>query len=147
MELTVAGTAEATSIGLHEADGYDSVLDVERCLPQPDALNALLEETRRDVRAHHLRAWDAETGAGLLRFVMLRAGLRTGEAMVNIVACAPEIETLAPLAERLRARLPGTVSVVLNCHSRKASVAVGTEEHLLAGRDHINESLSGLTFH
>ena len=146
MEFTVAGTADATSIGLHEADRYDSVLDVERCLLQPDALNALLEETRRDVRARRLRAWDAETGTGLLRFVMLRAGFRTGEAMVNIVAGAPEIETLTPLAERLRARLPGTVSVVLNVNSRKASVAVGTEEHLLAGRDHINESLGGLTF-
>jgi 23S rRNA (uracil1939-C5)-methyltransferase len=31
-------------------------------------------------------------------------------------------------------------------NSRKASVATGSEEHLLAGRDHINESLGGLMF-
>jgi len=146
MEFTVAGSVDAPAIGLHEADRYDSVLDIERCLLQPEALNALLAETRSDVRARRLRVWDPETGEGLLRFVMLRAGRRTGEVMVNVVAGAPEIDTLAPLAERLRARVPATVSVVLNVNSRKASVAVGTEEHLLAGRDHINESLGGLTF-
>jgi len=146
MEFTVAGAPGEPVIGLHEAERYDSVLDIDRCLLQGESLNALLDEVRRDVRARRLGVYDQQTGEGLLRFVMLREGRRTGEVMVNIVASAPEIETLAPLAERLRARVPATVSVVLNVNSRKASVAVGTEEHLLAGRDHLNESLGGLVF-
>ncbi len=146
MEFTIAGTAGEPVIGLHEADRYDSVLDIERCLLQPDSLNALLDETRQDARARRLSIYDQRTGEGLLRFLMLREGRRTGETMANIVTSAPEIATLAPLADRLRARVPGPVSVVVNVNSRKASVAVGTEEHLLAGRDHINESLGGLTF-
>ncbi len=146
MEFTIALVNGQAVIGLHEAERYDSVLDIERCLLEPDSLNALLDEVRQDVRARRLSVYDQQTGEGLLRFLMLREGRRTGETMANIVATAPEIETLAPLAERLRARVPGTVSVVLNVNSRKASVAVGTEEHLLAGRDHINESLGGLTF-
>src|SRR3989454_469616 len=36
--------------------------------------------------------------------------------------------------------------VVLDVNAKKASVAVGSEEHLLLGRDHIRESLGGLTF-
>jgi 23S rRNA (uracil1939-C5)-methyltransferase len=146
MEFTVAETADGPVIGLHEADRYDAVLDIERCLLQPDALNALLCETRRDVRERRLSIYDQTSGEGLLRFLMLRAGRRTGETMANIVTSAPEIETLAPLAQRLRTRLGSTVSVVVNVNPKKASVAVGTEEHLLAGRDHINESLGGLTF-
>ena len=146
MEFTVAEVAGEPVVGLHEAERYDSVLDVERCLLQPDALNALLDEVRRDLRERRLSVYDQAAGEGLLRFLMLREGRRTGETMANIVATAPEIETLAPLAERLRARVPSTVSVVLNVNAKKASVAVGTEEHLLAGRDHINESLGGLTF-
>src|SRR5437763_1323700 len=76
----------------------------------------------------------------------LREGRRTGETMVNIVASTPDVERLGPVAERLRECLPGTASVVLNVTAKKASVAVGTEEHLLVGRDHIRESLGGLTF-
>ena len=42
--------------------------------------------------------------------------------------------------------MPGTTSVVMNVNPKKASVAVGVEEHLLGGRDHIRESLGGLIF-
>jgi 23S rRNA (uracil1939-C5)-methyltransferase len=66
--------------------------------------------------------------------------------MVNIVASAPDVERLAPVAEALRARVPATTSVVLNVNAKKASVAVGSEEHLLLGRDSITESLDGVTF-
>src|SRR2546428_12487090 len=66
--------------------------------------------------------------------------------MVNIVAAAPDVEALGPVAEGLRARVPALASVVLNVNAKKASVAGGTEEHLLLGRDHIRESLGGLTF-
>jgi len=62
------------------------------------------------------------------------------------VAVAPDVEALAPVAEALRARVPATTSVVLNVNGKKASVAVGTEEHVLHGRDHITERLDDVTF-
>jgi 23S rRNA (uracil1939-C5)-methyltransferase len=66
--------------------------------------------------------------------------------MVNVVGTAPDVETLTPVADALRARVPATVSVVLNVNAKKASVAVGSEEHLLLGRDHIRETLGAVTF-
>jgi 23S rRNA (uracil1939-C5)-methyltransferase len=149
MEFTVARSVEGPAFGLHEADRYDVVLDVDRCLLQSDTMNSLLAETRAIARERGLPAYEATadgTGRGLLRFVTLREGRRTGQAMVNLVASAPDIEALAPMAEALRARVPATTSVVLNVNAKKASVAVGTEEHLLLGRDTITESLGGLEF-
>jgi 23S rRNA (uracil1939-C5)-methyltransferase len=101
---------------------------------------------RRLLRERRVSVYDAESAQGLLRFVTLREGRRTGEAMVNIVAASPDVETLGPLAEAIRARVPATTGVVLNVNAKKASVAVGTEEHLLLGRDHVTESLAGLAF-
>ncbi|MBI4637749.1 MAG: 23S rRNA (uracil(1939)-C(5))-methyltransferase RlmD [Candidatus Rokubacteria bacterium] len=154
MEFTVAGTSGLPVIGLHEADRYDVVLDIDRCLLQSDTMNALLAEVRREVRARGLSVYDqaaeqrldAGASRGLLRFVTLREGRRTGEAMVNIVAAAPDVETLGPVAETLRARVPAAASVVLNVNAKQASVAVGQEEHLLVGREHITEFLGGVTF-
>ena len=78
---------------------------------------------------------------------MLREGRRTGELMANVVTVgARPVSELAPLVARLQARAPGTASVVLNVNPKKASVAVGVEEHLLGGRDHIRERVGGLTF-
>jgi len=136
----------AIVVGLHEANRYDSVLDVERCLLQSDGMNALLDEARRFFVEQGLSAYDQAAGDGLLRFLMLREGRRTGEAMANVVTTAPAVSDLAPLTERLRARVPRTSSVVMNVNPRKASVATGVEEHLLGGRDHIREEIGGLTF-
>jgi 23S rRNA (uracil1939-C5)-methyltransferase len=144
MEFTVAGPQP--NIGLHAAERFDVVLDIERCLLQSDTMNALLDEFRRQVRERALSVYDPHTERGLLRFVMMREGRHTGEAMVNVVGAAPDVETLTPVAEALRARVPQTSSVVLNVNAKKASVAVGSEEHLLLGRDHIREALGPVTF-
>ncbi|HSF02745.1 MAG TPA: 23S rRNA (uracil(1939)-C(5))-methyltransferase RlmD [Solirubrobacterales bacterium] len=148
MEFTIAtGAAPAAPVvGLHQAERYDVVLDIERCLLQSDIMNDLLDEFRRQVRARGLDVWEPETGRGLLRFVVMREGRHTGQAMVNVVGGGPDVEALGPVAAAIRARTPAVTSVVLNVNAKKASVAVGSEEHLLAGRDHIEESLRGVTF-
>jgi len=146
MEFTVAEAAGATVIGLHEADRYDVVLDTERCLLQSEAMNTLLAEVRGQARDRALAVYDQDSGQGLLRFVTLREGRRTGDRMVNIVVAAPDVERLQPVAEALVARVPSTASVVLNVNAKKAAVAVGTEEHVLVGRDHITERLDDVTF-
>ncbi len=149
MEFTVAPSPAGPALGLHAADRYDVVIDIDRCLLQSDVMNTLLAETRAVARARLLSVYEATAegeGRGLLRFVTLREGRRTGEAMVNLVAAAPDVETLTPVAQHLRARVPSTASVVLNVNAKKASVAVGTEEHLLLGRDTITERLGEVTF-
>jgi 23S rRNA (uracil1939-C5)-methyltransferase len=146
MEFTVATGGNGAVVGLHEAERYDVVLDIERCLLQSETMNGLLAAFRDEARARRLGVWDPATEQGLLRFATLREGRHTGEAMVNVVAGAPDVETLRSLAEGLRARVPATVSVVLNVNAKKAAVAVGSEEHLLLGRDHITERLGDVTF-
>jgi 23S rRNA (uracil1939-C5)-methyltransferase len=146
MEFTVARELGEPIVGLHEADRYDAVIDIRRCLLQSETMNTLLDEMRRQTHAHRLPVWDGTTEQGLLRFVTLREGRRTGEAMVNIVAASPDVERLGPVADALEARTPALVSVVLNVNAKKASVAVGTEEHVLLGRDHLTESLDGVRF-
>ena len=157
MEFTVArprrgaGT-EADSargglvVGLHETERYDAVLDIDRCLLQSDRMNALLAEARAFFVDRGLTVYEQDTGEGLLRFLMLREGRHTGELMTNVVTSAPAVSELAPLVARLQAREAGTTSVVLNVNPKTASVAVGVEEHLLGGRDHIRERVGGLTF-
>jgi 23S rRNA (uracil1939-C5)-methyltransferase len=144
MEFTIAGDPPA--LGLHVFERYDVVLDIERCLLQSETMNTLLDEFRRQLRDRALSVWDPRTERGLLRFVMMREGRNTGEAMVNVVAAAPDVETLTPVADAVRDRAPATTSVVLNVNAKKASVAVGSEEHLLSGREYITESLDGVVF-
>jgi len=144
MEFTVAKADGQTVVGLHEAERYDVVLDIERCLLQSERMNGLLNEVRRFFRERQLSVYDQESGEGLLRFMMLREGKRTGEAIVNIVTAQPALHVFSDLTQRLVGSQ--VTGVVVNVNPKKASVAVGVEEHLIGGRDHIREEIGGLTF-
>ena len=147
MEFTVARNAAGEPvIGLHEAGRYDAILNIERCLLQSDLLNAILCEVRAFVRDRGLSIYDQETGEGLLRFLMLREGKTKGEAMVNVVTSSADFPEAHELATHLRRRFPQIGGVVQNVNTQKAAVALGQEEHLLSGRDAIQEMVGGLTF-
>ncbi len=146
MEFTFAEAAGRPIVGLHEAERYDAILDVERCLLQSDALNAVLAEVRAFVRERGWSVYRQESEEGLLRYLMLREGKATGEAMVNVVTASPDVPTARALADHLQARCPQVASIVLNVNPRKAAVAVGVEEHPIAGRETIRERLGDLDF-
>jgi 23S rRNA (uracil1939-C5)-methyltransferase len=146
MEFTFAEVDGRTVVGLHEADRYDAILDVERCLLQSEPMNAVLAEVRAFVREHGCSVYRQDTEDGLLRFLMLREGQATGEAMVNLVTASPDVAMARGLADRLRARCPHVTSVVLNVNPKKAAVAVGVEEHPIAGRERLREQLGDLVF-
>jgi 23S rRNA (uracil1939-C5)-methyltransferase len=146
MEFTFAESDGQAIVGLHEAERYDRILDIERCLLQPDAMNAILGEVRAFVRERGWAVYETEREDGLLRFLVLREGRATGERMVNLVTASPDVATARALADRLRERCPGVASVVLNVNPKKAAVAIGVEEHPIAGNQRIRERLGGLEF-
>jgi 23S rRNA (uracil1939-C5)-methyltransferase len=146
MEFTFAEADGQAVVGLHEAERYDRILDVERCLLQSDAMNALLSEVRSFVRERGWPVYRQADETGLLRFLVLREGGATGERMVNVVTASPDVPTARALADRLRERGPGVTAVVLNVNPKKAAVAVGVEEHPIAGNERIRERLGGLDF-
>ena len=146
MEFTFSQADGQAIVGLHEAERYDVILDIDRCLLQSDAMNAVLAEVRAFVRERGWSVYRQDGEEGLLRFLMLREGQATGEGMVNIVTASPDVATARALADRLRERCPRVTSVVLNVNPRKAAVAVGVEEHPIAGNETIRERLGGLDF-
>jgi 23S rRNA (uracil1939-C5)-methyltransferase len=146
MEFTFAAASDRVLVGLHEAERYDAILDIERCLLQSEAMNAVLAEVRAFVTDVRPAVYGPEREDGGLRFLMLREGRATGEIMVNLVTASPDVALARALADRLRARCPQVASVVLNVNPKKAAVAVGVEEHPIAGREVIREGLGGLEF-
>jgi 23S rRNA (uracil1939-C5)-methyltransferase len=146
MEFTFAEADGRAVVGLHETERYDRILDIERCLLQSDAMNALLGEVRDFVRERGWPVYRQADETGLLRFLVLREGGATGERMVNVVTASPDVATARALADRLRERGPAVTAVVLNVNPRKAAVAVGVEEHPIAGNERIRERLGGLDF-
>ncbi len=132
-------------LGLHRRGFFDRTFDLGRCHIATPASSAIVALVRDAARREGLTPYDTRRHEGLLRYLAVREGIRTGQVMVNLVATSPH-PAFARIAEEVRAAIPAVTSVVLNLTRRKAQIATGEEEHVLSGNPTIFETLGGLTF-
>ena len=137
--------AGALTLGLHRRGFFGRPFDLERCFIATPISTEIVAFTREFARREGLPPYDLRRHSGLLRFLAVREGIRTGEVMVNIVA-SDQHPAMEGLAADLMKAFPAVKSVVLNLTRRKAQVAVGEEERVLAGTSAILERLGGFLF-
>ena len=133
------------TLGLHRRGFFDRTFDLERCHIATPVSSEIVTVAREWARRESLPAYDSRRNSGLLRYLVVREGVRTGQVMVNLVATENR-PVFAALAAELQSRFPQIASVLLNLTRRKAQIATGEEEHVLFGRATIEERLGGLTF-
>lgn len=146
MEYSFGSDPDGTlTLGLHRRGFFDRTFDLERCHIATPISSEIVAATRAWARREALPPYDTRRNSGLLRYLAVREGIRTGQVMVNLVATErrPVFEALA---QELHACFPAIASIVLNLTRRKAQIAVGEEEHVLYGKPTIEEGLGGLTF-
>lgn len=126
-------------------------------IPIPECVIAapILRQTLRSV-AHHIidldvRPWDAATGGGSLRCVVLRASRATGEVLVTLIA-GRRTPILSDLADLVAASSEKIVGVWLHINDGPGdAIFVRDEEGVvgvmpISGRDWIAETLNDVTY-
>ncbi len=134
------------ALGLHVPGTFHKVIDVRKCLLQPDLGNQLMDEVRKFVRSSDKPVYGLRSHSGFWRFLVLRHSVAHDQWMVNIVTAEDDRKTVQPLADLLLNAYPEVVSVINNITSRKAGVAIGEFEHTLAGSDFISDKINGFAF-
>jgi 23S rRNA (uracil1939-C5)-methyltransferase len=134
------------ALGLHVPGTFHKVLDTRACLLQPDLGNELLNCIREFMRASDAPVYGLRSHTGYWRFVVLRHSVANDQWMVNLVTAHQDRDTVLPLAEGLVQKYPQVVSVINNVTSRKAGVAIGEFEYVLAGSDTISDKIDGFEF-
>jgi 23S rRNA (uracil1939-C5)-methyltransferase len=134
------------AIGLHVPGTFYKVLDTKACLLQPELGNHILEQVRKYIKGSGVPIYGLRSHKGFWRFVMLRHSAAYDHWMVNIITAAEDRETVQPLADQLIESHPKIVSVINNITSRKAGVAMGEYEILLAGTSCIRDKIGLFEF-
>jgi 23S rRNA (uracil1939-C5)-methyltransferase len=145
-ELGREGVDAGMALGLHVPGTYFKVLDIEACLLQPDLGNRLLGEVRAFIKASGLPVYGLKSHQGFWRFLVLRHCVARNQWMVNIVTSAQDHAQVQRLADRLMDQYPEVASVVNNVTARKAGVAFGEYEILLAGEAVIVDAIGPYEF-
>ena len=142
----VKGGRGGFALGLHVPGTFDRIIDVDACLLQRERGNAILREVKRFARQSGLPAYGIRSHEGFWRFLTLRHSDFFDEWMVNVVTSDERADLSRPLAQRLTALFPNVKTVVNNMSARKASIAVGEREVVLAGAGTIQDRIGGSIF-
>ena len=134
------------ALGLHVPGTFHKVIDTRQCLLQPDVGNDLLGDVRAYMRSSDLPVYGLRSHEGFWRFLVLRHSVAYDQWMVNIVTAAEDLPAVQPLADRIVQNYPQVVSVINNVTARKAGVAVGECEQVLAGTGVIADRIGEFEF-
>ena len=84
------GAGRRPALGFHARGRWDQVVDVDDCLLASEANNAARNAVRDWARTEGIPAHDRESGAGVLRNLIVREGRRTGQIQTRLVTSAAE---------------------------------------------------------
>ncbi len=108
--------------------------------------NEIIAAIRDLCRSFKIRAYDEDSGYGLLRYVMVRVARATGQIMVILVVTSPIFPGSRNFTRVLRERFPQIATIVLNINTRTDSMVLDTREKILYGRGYIEDELCGMRF-
>lgn len=145
-ELSRADISKDFALGLHVPGTFHKVLDIDACLLQGNLGNKILGEVRSYVRQSGIPPYGLKSHQGFWRFLMLRHSLRYDTWMVNIVTSEGQTSWLQPLADHLGEKYENITSFVHNVNTRRASIAVGERERLVAGESFIRDRIGRFEF-
>ncbi len=138
-----SGRGTDFALGLHVTGRFDKVLDLRSCAIHFAGADALVATARELACAMQLTPWDLRSHTGLLRHLVLRNGLRTGEILVDLVTSEEAPKRVEAFADAFLARHPEVTTFVQNVNPRRATVAVGEYQRVLHGEGMIHEEVLG----
>ncbi|MCJ7773877.1 MAG: 23S rRNA (uracil(1939)-C(5))-methyltransferase RlmD, partial [Desulfobacterales bacterium] len=145
-ELGNQNVDKGFALGLHVPGTYDKIIDINKCLLQPELGNNILKVIKEYIRNSIEPVYGLRSHIGFWRYVVLRNSVSYDEWMINLVTAKENKNEVQPLADKLTEKYPQVVSIVNNITSKKAGVAVGEYEILLHGRPFIKDKIGNIDF-
>lgn len=147
MEFSFSESPEGVlELGLHVGGRFDRIFDLEACYLQSERSNGIVGWVRDFARERGLSAYHLKRHEGLLRFLTIREGQRSGEVMVVVTTSGEAFPDASDFGKGLIGAFPGVKSVIHSINRRKAQVAIGDEEIVIAGSGTVHEELGAYRF-
>lgn len=128
------------------AQGTHRVVPVEQCLLHREVLDQAVAAVRQAAREFRYQPFDENRRTGLVRHVLCRHSLSTGEVLAVLVTASPVLPGARAFAARVKELCPAIVTLAQNVNPRPGSAVLGDREKILYGRGYIEDVLCGVKF-
>lgn len=136
------------TLGMHKKGHFMSIVTVDECQLVTEDFRQILKFTLKFVRNMGYEKYNKKTHTGLLRNLIIRRGVRTGELLINIVTSTQsEFDEEKFREGLLTLELDDKIVGILRTFNDNIADAVNPESvKVLWGRDYYMEKIAGLDF-
>lgn len=136
------------TLGMHKKGHFMSIVTVDKCQLVTEDFRKILKFALEHARKHGYEKYNKKSHQGLLRNLIIRRGVRTGELLINIVTSSQsDFNEEAFVSGLLDLDLKDNIVGVLRTFNDNIADAVNPESvKTLWGRDYYMEAVAGLRF-
>ena len=145
MQFPIGRKGNDVIIGCY-AQGTHAIVDTENCVIQHEANNLVANAVRGVIRRLNITTYDETTRQGVLRHVIGRVGIASGEIMVVLVTSTEILPKQEKVVEELRRNIPGVVSIIQNINPNHTNVIMGKRTLKLWGKSTIVDKMGEFSF-
>ncbi|MDH6363621.1 23S rRNA (uracil1939-C5)-methyltransferase [Enterococcus sp. PF1-24] len=131
--------------GLYQPNSHQLV-PINDCLVQEKTTQKVMNTVVQLLNKYNIPIYDEHKNSGILRTIMVRIGIKTGEVQVVLISHTKKIPQINPLLREISQRLPEVVSVMQNIQEKKTSLIMGDETIFLWGKEAITEQINEVVF-
>lgn len=131
--------------GLYQAESHELV-PITDCLVQEPTTQKVMNVVTQLLTKYDFPIYDEKKNAGILRTIMVRIGIETGEVQIVFISKTKKLPKINPLIREINQRLPEVVSIMQNIQDKKTSVIMGDETIHLWGKSVIDEKINQVAF-
>ena len=128
------------------ANRTHEVIPIDNCLIQNKKSEEIAKFIIEFIKEKNISIYDEKTGKGLVRHIVTKVGIKTGEIMCVIVINGYKIPNENELVENLKTRYPEIKAIVKNVNMKNTNVILGQENINLYGNGYIEDILGEYKF-
>ncbi|MCL2572176.1 MAG: 23S rRNA (uracil(1939)-C(5))-methyltransferase RlmD [Defluviitaleaceae bacterium] len=139
----VVPDGDGFAIGMYAPRSH-RIIPLEQCMIQHPAHVPVLKAISAHMKKYKIRPYDETLHKGVVRYIVVRTSLATGEVMVVLVVNGNGI----PQEEELTTALTeaGATTIIINRHREKNNVVMGSGFRVVSGEGFIRERIGGIWY-
>ena len=128
------------------ANRTHEVIPIEQCLIQKSISQEIAKFIIEYIKKEKISIYDEKTGKGLIRHIVTKVGIKTGQIMCILVINGNSIPNEQNLVKELLANFPNIKTIIKNINEKNTNVILGKENINLYGNGYIEDILGDYIF-
>lgn len=128
------------------ANRTHDIIPVQDCIIQNKTAQEIAKSAFKFWIDNNFSIYNEKTQKGLLRHIVVKAGIKTNEYMCIMVINGRKMEKQEEFVTYLTNQFPEIKSIIINSNMKNTNVILGKENHIIFGNGYIKDILGNFEF-